>query len=88
MPLSLPLPAASVPVEMTVWPFHIEDEAPIGVFCFDYAGDYEWMKQYKINLWFRGAFPPAVKGNLELDANGNFTKVVTDIDRVKQRIAV
>jgi len=87
VPLSLPLPATSVPVEMTVWPFKIEDEAPIGVFCFDYAGDYEWLKSHKINLWFRGAFPPASKGNLELDAHANLKPYKTDIDRVKRRMA-
>ena len=82
VPLSVPLPAVSVPVEMTVWPFRIEDEAPIGVFCFDYAGDYDWMKSYKINLWFRGTFP----NKLQLDQDGNLKPYKTDIDRVKQRM--
>jgi hypothetical protein len=86
-PLSQPLPAVAVPVEMTVWNFRLADEAPIGVFCFDYSGDYAWMKSYKVNLWFRGAFPPASKGNLALDANGNLGEFKTDIDRVKQRLA-
>jgi hypothetical protein len=60
--------------------------APIGVFCFDYAGDYEYLTSYKINTWFRGAFPPASKGNLELDADGNLREYKTDIDRVKRRV--
>jgi len=83
VPLSVGLPAVGVPVEMTVWPFRIADEAPIGVFCFDYAGDCAWMKSYKINLWFRGAFP----NKLALDAKGNLKPYKTDIDRVKQRMA-
>lgn len=87
VPLSAALPEVTVPVEMMVWSFRLEDEAPIGVFCFDYAGDYESMTRYKINTWFRGAFPPASKGNLELDADGNLGEYKTDIARVKQRMA-
>ncbi len=82
VPLSVGLPAADVPVAMTVWPVRIEDEAPIGVFCFDYAGDYGWMRSYKINLWFRGTFPH----KLALDAAGGLKPYKTDIGRVKQRI--
>jgi len=82
-PLSTPLPAVAVPWEMTVWPFRIDDEAPIGVFCFDYAGDYEWMKSYKINLWFRGAFP----NKLELAPDGTLKPYKTDIDRVTRRMS-
>lgn len=83
VPLSAPLPPVDVPWELTVWPVAIADEAPIGVFCFDYAGDCEWMKSYKINLWFRGAFPH----KLELDADGKLKPYKTDIGRVKQRMA-
>lgn len=82
VPLSVALPAADVPVELTVWPVRIADEAPIGVFCFDYAGDYAWMRSYKINLWFRGAFP----NGLKLDAGGKLLPYKTDIGRVKQRM--
>ncbi|NQT86509.1 hypothetical protein HQ560_07065, partial [bacterium] len=74
--------ALAVPVEMTVWDFRIADVAPIGVFCFDYAGDFDWMKSYKINLWFRGAFP----NKLELDADGALKPYKTDIGRVKKRM--
>lgn len=84
--LSHKLPPVEVPVELTVWNIRLEDESPIGVFCFDYAGDYEWMKSYKINLWFRGAFPPPSKGNLELGENGELKGYKTDLDRVKKRL--
>lgn len=84
--LSHKLSPIDVPVELTVWDIRLEDEAPIGVFCFDYAGDYQWMSSYKINTWFRGAFPPSSKGNLELDANGELKDYKTDIDRVKRRL--
>jgi len=81
VPLNVPLPAIPVPWELTVWDVAIADEAPIGVFCFDYAGDYDWMKSYKINLWFRGAFP----NKLALDANGTLKPYKTDVGRVEQR---
>jgi len=84
VPLSLPLPPVDVAAEMTVWDFRLADEAPIGVFCFDYAGDYEWMKSYKINLWFRGAFPYLQKDSLNPD--GTLKPYETDISRVKQRM--
>lgn len=81
--LDRPLPSITVPVDVTVWGLRIDDEAPIGVFCFDYAGDYEWMRSYKINLWFRGCFPH----KLALDGEGNLKPYKTDIDRVKKRMA-
>ncbi len=82
-PLNMPLPAIPVPWELEVWKVRIADEAPIGVFCFDYAGDYEAMKRYKINVWFRSAFPHGLK----LDDKGELkTPYRTDIKRVKQRI--
>ncbi|MFP4056044.1 MAG: sugar-binding protein [Candidatus Brocadiia bacterium] len=82
VPLSRPLPALAVPVELTVWPVRIATEAPIGVFCFDYAGDFQWLRCYKVNIWFRGSFPH----RLEVDAEGNITTYKSDIDRVKQRL--
>ena len=82
VPISTKLPPVAVPWEITVWPVKIADDAPIGVFCFDYAGDYEWMKTYKINTWFRGAFV----SKLALGPQGNLAPYKTDIGRVKQRI--
>ncbi|HUS91483.1 MAG TPA: sugar-binding protein [Phycisphaerae bacterium] len=82
VPLSATLPPIAVPWEMTVWEIALADEAPLGVFCFDYAGDFDWMRSYKINLWFRGAFP----SKLELGPDGNLKPYKTDIGRVKQRL--
>ena len=81
-PLGTNLPAIEVPWRLVVWPIEISDEAPLGVFCFDYAGDHDWMADYKINLWFRGAFP----SRLELDEGGNLKPYKTDIGRVKRRM--
>lgn len=82
VPLATPDRAVAVPVVMTVWSFRLADEAPIGVFCFDYAGDYRWLHEYKINLWFRGAFP--AKG-IPLNDDGTLSPYETDIKRVVAR---
>jgi len=87
IPRGSQLPAVDVFVEMTVWNFQLENEAPIGVFCFDYGGDYNFLKSYKINIWLRGAFPPRIKNNLRLDSDGNISELTTDIKGVKRRMA-
>jgi len=82
VPLAEPQAAVTVPVDLQVWNVRLDDEAPIGVFCFDYAGAYRWLKEHKINVWFRGAFPPR---GIKLDEEGNLAPFETDIKRVVQR---
>ncbi|MHC4871854.1 MAG: hypothetical protein ACYTFY_08410 [Planctomycetota bacterium] len=68
--------------KLTVWDFTLSTEAPIGVFSFDYAGDYQVLRDYKINIWFRSAFPGKP---FMLKKDGTLGNYKTDIDRVIRR---
>jgi len=69
-PLSHNIAGKTISIELNVWDFEIPDEAQLGTFCFNYVCPYEFLRKYKINIFFWTAWP-----NPKIEKDG---KIVLD----------